>query len=70
MPAVYSFLLGFIAKKLCPELVFMPNRHARYAELSNQVMEIFLRYDTSMCPAGCDEAYLKYICFLRTGDLR
>ena len=28
------YALGFVAKKLCPELVFQPNRHARYSEVS------------------------------------
>jgi DNA polymerase kappa len=51
--------LGFIAKKLCPELIFVPNRFFRYTELSEQVMAIFRRYDPEMCPGGCDEGYLK-----------
>jgi len=25
-------------------------------------MEIFHRFDPHMCPAGCDEGYLKYVC--------
>ena len=29
-------------------------------------MKIFHRYDPNMCPAGCDEGYLKYVCVLRT----
>uniref|UniRef100_A0A8H8CPL3 DNA polymerase kappa n=1 Tax=Psilocybe cubensis TaxID=181762 RepID=A0A8H8CPL3_PSICU len=55
---VRSGMAGFIAKKLCPELIFIPNHFARYSEMSSKVMEIFHRYDPDMCPAGCDEGYL------------
>ena len=51
--------LGFIAKKLCPELIFVKINGARYNEMSKKVMAIFKRYDPTMCPAGCDEGYLK-----------
>ena len=54
-------LSGFIAKKLCPELIFMPNRFSRYMEMSQQIMTIFRQYDPDMCPGGCDEAYLKLV---------
>jgi DNA polymerase kappa len=50
---------GFIAKKLCPHLIFVPNNFSRYSEMSDMVMNIFRRYDPNMCPAGTDEAYLK-----------
>ncbi|KAF9478811.1 DNA/RNA polymerase [Pholiota conissans] len=55
---VRSGMAGFIAKKLCPHLIFVPNRHWRYSEMSDQIMDIFSRYDPDMCPAGCDEGYL------------
>ena len=51
--------LGFIAKKLCPELIYVSHHFPRYMEMSNRVMEIFKRYDPTMQPAGCDEGYLK-----------
>lgn len=31
--------------------------------MSNQIMSIFKRYDSTMLPAGCDEGYLKYVLF-------
>ncbi|KAF5321415.1 hypothetical protein D9619_001442 [Psilocybe cf. subviscida] len=55
---VRSGMAGFIAKKLCPELIFVKNRFWRYSEMSDQIMDIFHRYDPNMCPAGCDEGYL------------
>jgi DNA polymerase kappa len=59
----YCMLTGFIAKKLCPELIFVQNRFWRYSEMSGKIMDIFHRYDPDMCPAGCDEGYLKYVTF-------
>jgi nucleotidyltransferase/DNA polymerase involved in DNA repair len=58
---VINIFSGFIAKKLCPELIFVPNRFSRYMEKSGQIMVIFRRYDSDMCPGGCDEAYLKSV---------
>ncbi|KAF8973061.1 hypothetical protein BDZ97DRAFT_1779128 [Flammula alnicola] len=55
---VRSGMAGFIAKKLCPELILVKNRFWRYSEMSNKVMDIFHRYDPDMSPAGCDEGYL------------
>jgi len=52
--------IAHIAKKLCPQLILVPNNFSRYSEMSNKIMEIFSRYDSNMCPAGADEAYLKY----------
>jgi DNA polymerase kappa len=51
--------VGFIAKKLCPEITFVPNHFSRYSEMSKKVMEIFRRFDPTMCAAGTDEGYLK-----------
>jgi Nucleotidyltransferase/DNA polymerase involved in DNA repair len=50
---------GFIAKKLCPDLIFVGNNFSRYQEMSEKIMSIFKRYDPHMCVAGCDEGYLK-----------
>ena len=51
--------LGFIAKKLCPDLILIPMNFSRYSEMSDKVMAILARYDPNMCPADCDEGYLK-----------
>jgi DNA polymerase kappa len=56
-----NLIPGFIAKKLCPELIFVKIHHARYYEMSNQVMDVFRRYDSNMCAAGADEGYLKSV---------
>jgi DNA polymerase kappa len=51
--------IGFIAKKLCPELIQISNHFSRYSEVSGKVMAILRRYDPTMMPGGCDEAYMK-----------
>ncbi|KAF8894098.1 hypothetical protein BD779DRAFT_1435288 [Infundibulicybe gibba] len=55
---IRSGMPEFIAKKLCPSLIVVPNVFSRYIDMSNKVMEIFKRYDPNMCAAGCDEGYL------------
>lgn len=54
------FTAGFIAKKLCPDLILISHNFSRYTEMSGKVMGIFKEYDPNMCVAGCDEGYLKY----------
>ncbi|KAF9529242.1 DNA/RNA polymerase [Crepidotus variabilis] len=55
---VRSGMAGFVAKKLCPDLIFISNHFSRYSDMSSKVFEVFHRYDPDMCPAGCDEGYL------------
>ncbi|GJE97755.1 DNA polymerase IV [Phanerochaete sordida] len=55
---VRSGMAEFVAKKLCPELIVISTHFVRYMELSKQIMDIFRRYDPTMCAAGCDEGYL------------
>ena len=50
---------GFIAKKLCPDLILIPINFSRYTEMSGKVMTVFKSYDPNMAVAGCDEGYLK-----------
>ncbi len=46
------------AKRLCPDLVFLPGRMKLYAEISAKVREIFYRYTPVVEPLSLDEAYL------------
>ncbi|KAF9452745.1 IMS-domain-containing protein [Macrolepiota fuliginosa MF-IS2] len=55
---VRSGMPGFIAKRLCPDLIFVQNHFSKYMDMSNRIMAIFKRYDPNMLPAGCDEGYL------------
>ena len=49
---------GFIAKKLCPELVIVPLRFDKYKAASEVVREILAKYDPHFSPVGLDESYL------------
>ncbi|KAL1670063.1 hypothetical protein GGF50DRAFT_122768 [Schizophyllum commune] len=66
---VRSGMPTFIAKKLCPELILVKINHERYSEKSKQVMDIFRRYDPTMCPASCDEGYLNITKYCREHDI-
>lgn len=46
------------AKKKCPELVFVPPRHAYYARISRRINGIYLQYTDRVEPASIDESYL------------
>merc|ERR1719334_2603832 len=55
---VRAAMPGFIAKKLCPELVIVPTNMAKYAEVAEEVRSVFKEYDPDFCPMSLDEAYL------------
>lgn len=49
---------GFIARKLCPDLVIVPLHFDKYREVSNEVRKIFATYDPNFAPMSLDEAHL------------
>lgn len=55
---VRSAMSGIVAKRLCPDLIFVPLRFARYREISLQIREIFFEYTDLVEPLSLDEAYL------------
>jgi DNA polymerase-4 len=55
---VRSAISGIQAKKLCPDLIFVPPRFDRYKEISKQIRKIFLDYTDLVEPLSFDEAYL------------
>jgi DNA polymerase-4 len=55
---VRSAISGIRAKKLCPDLIFVPPRFDRYKEISKQIRKIFLDYTDLVEPLSLDEAYL------------
>ena len=55
---VRSAISGFLAKKNCPELIFVKPRFDRYKEISNKIRKIFYDYTDLVEPLSLDEAYL------------
>lgn len=55
---VRSAISGFLAKKNCPDLIFVRPRFDRYKEISNKIRTIFHEYTDLVEPLSLDEAYL------------
>jgi DNA polymerase IV len=55
---VRSAISGVLAKKYCPELIFVPPRFDRYKEISLKIRKIFYEYTDLVEPLSLDEAYL------------
>lgn len=55
---VRSAMASVTAKRLCPDLIFVPPRFDRYRDISNQIRDIFLSYTDLVEPLSLDEAYL------------
>ncbi|KAM9744423.1 DNA polymerase kappa [Menidia menidia] len=57
---VRAAMPGFIAKKLCPNLVIVPTNFDKYRAVSDEIREIFADYDPHFQPMSLDEAYLDF----------
>lgn len=55
---VRSAMSSVIAKRLCPDLIFVKHNFARYSEISANIMEIFREYTDLIEPLSLDEAFL------------
>ncbi|XP_019251929.1 PREDICTED: DNA polymerase kappa isoform X2 [Nicotiana attenuata] len=55
---VRAAMPGFIARKLCPELLFVPVDFQKYTHYSNLTRKVFQNYDLNFLAASLDEAYL------------
>ncbi len=55
---VRSAISGVLAKKNCPDLIFVTPRFDRYKEISNKIHKIFHDYTDLVEPLSLDEAYL------------
>jgi DNA polymerase-4 len=55
---VYSAMTGKLARKKCPNLIFVKPRFERYKQISNQIKKIFQQYTDLIEPLSLDEAYL------------
>jgi len=55
---VRSAMSSVVAKKLCPDLIFVHSDFAEYKEASNQIVSIFHEYTDLVEPLSIDEAFL------------
>src|SRR5690606_38712610 len=55
---VRSAMPSSIAKRKCPDLIFVKPRFDVYKQVSNQTRSIFSRYTPLIEPLSLDEAYL------------
>ncbi|GJQ15477.1 hypothetical protein GpartN1_g7268.t1 [Galdieria partita] len=62
---VRSAMPGFIALKLCPQLVIVPPRFHRYCAISNQIASLLREFDSHV-HMSMDEAYMDITEYLKT----
>lgn len=55
---VRTAMVAWEAKRLCPELIFVPPHHEEYHKFSHLVHEIYWRYTDLVEPYGLDECFL------------
>ncbi len=55
---VKSAMSGYMARRNCPELIFIKPRFDRYTEISRCIRKIFFEYTDLVEPLSLDEAYL------------
>ncbi|GKT92120.1 impB/mucB/samB family protein [Colletotrichum tofieldiae] len=53
-----SGMAGFVAKKLCPDLVMLKLNFEKYTAKAHEVREVLVEYDPRFESASIDEAYL------------
>ncbi|KAL3676154.1 hypothetical protein R1sor_026102 [Riccia sorocarpa] len=65
---VRSAMPGFIARKLCPDLIFVKPDFNKYTHFSELSREVFREYDPNFIGVSLDEAYLDItgMCRLRS----
>ncbi|KAJ8506726.1 hypothetical protein OPV22_007612 [Ensete ventricosum] len=55
---VRAAMPGFIACKLCPDLIFVPTNFEKYTYYSELTRNVFSKYDPDFIATSLDEAYL------------
>jgi DNA polymerase kappa len=64
-----SGMAGFVAKKLCPQLIQIPLNFEKYTAKAQEVREILAGYDPRFESASIDEAYLNITSYCSTHQI-
>ncbi|KAL2427291.1 DNA polymerase kappa [Exophiala dermatitidis] len=64
-----SAMAGFVAKKLCPQLICLPLNFDKYTAKAKEVRAILAEYDPRFESASIDEAYLNITEYCHTHDM-
>lgn len=64
-----SGMAGFVAKKLCPQLVMLPLNFEKYTAKAQEVREILVDYDARFESASIDEAYMNITEYCKEQDI-
>jgi DNA polymerase kappa len=66
---VRSGMASFVAKKLCPQLVLIPQNYEKYSEKAKEIRAIMAEYDPLFESASIDEAYLNITAYCDENQL-
>lgn len=64
-----SGMAGFVAKKLCPELIQLPLNFEKYTAKAREVRDIIAHYDPRFESASIDEAYLNITTYCESNNI-
>ncbi|CAG8938486.1 unnamed protein product [Penicillium salamii] len=66
---IRSGMASFVAKKLCPQLVLLPQNYEKYTEKAKEIRTIMAEYDPLFESASIDEAYLNITAYCDENQL-
>lgn len=55
---IYSSMPGRVARRLCPQGIFLPGNMNKYRRVSQEIHKIFKKYSSIIEPISIDEAFL------------
>ena len=64
-----SGMAGFVARKLCPNLVLLPQNYKKYTAKAEEIRAILEKYDPQFEPASIDEAYMNVTKYCVDNDI-
>ncbi|PGG96970.1 DNA polymerase kappa subunit [Blastomyces parvus] len=64
-----SGMAAFIAKKLCPDLILIPQNYQKYTAKASEIRAILTSYDPQFQSASVDEAYLNITAYCAANEM-